>query len=358
MNHFSIIQSRLSEYNIDALLLCSESNRYYASGFATCADEDAVLFITPEKCFFITDSRYTEAAEGRITEAEVYTRAAGETYLSIITGLVEKYSVSRLGFEGRFMSFRDYERYSTGIKAKLITADGLLSSLRETKDEDEVRSMIKAQRISEAALEKILPELKPGMTEKQIAAKLVYYMMDLGAERTSFDPIVAAGPNGSMPHAVPTEREIRRGEFITMDFGCKYNGYCSDMTRTVALGSVTDEMKTVYNVVLEAQLAGIAAAKAGVKGCDVHNAAARVIADAGYGQYFGHGFGHSLGIDIHEDPGFRPSNSLPVPAGAVISAEPGIYIPGKFGVRIEDVVIVREGGCEIITKAPKELMIL
>ena len=174
----------------------------------------------------------------------------------------------------------------------------------------------------------------------------------------SFDPIVVSGPNGSLPHGVPSEKEIQAGEFGTMDFGCIYKGYCSDMTRTVAVGFVTEEMQKVYDTVLQAQLAGIAAAHAGATGKEVDGAARSVIDTAGYGAYFGHSFGHGVGVEIHESPNASPMNEKPMPAGAVISAEPGIYLPGKLGVRIEDVIILTEEGCRNITKTPKDLLIL
>lgn len=218
--------------------------------------------------------------------------------------------------------------------------------------------MIAAQRIAEKALTEVLNFIKVGRTEKEIAAFLQYQMLLGGAEKMSFDPIVVSGANSSMPHGVPTDKPVASGDFITMDFGCIYGGYCSDMTRTVAVGSVTEEMDKVYHTVLRAQLEGIAATKAGVAGKTVHEAGAAVIREAGYGAYFGHGFGHSLGVEIHESPNASPANDKPLPAGAVISAEPGIYLPGRFGVRIEDVVVVKEGGCEDITLAPKELLIL
>ena len=218
--------------------------------------------------------------------------------------------------------------------------------------------MTAAQRIAERALKDILKELRPGVTEREIAARLQYLMLHYGAENMSFDPIVVSGPNGSLPHGVPSEKEIRPGEFVTMDFGCIYHGYCSDMTRTVAVGSVTEEMRTVYETVLAAQQAGIAAARAGVTGKEVDGAARRVIADAGYEKYFGHGFGHGVGVEIHEEPRASSTNDAPLPAGAVISAEPGIYLPGKLGVRIEDVIVLTENGCENLTRAPKELLVL
>ena len=218
--------------------------------------------------------------------------------------------------------------------------------------------MIGAQRIAERALEEILKEIRPGVTEKEIAARLQYLMLHYGASDMSFDPIVVSGPNGSLPHGVPTEKKIQSGEFVTMDFGCIYRGYCSDMTRTVAVGSVTEEMRNVYETVLSAQLAGIEAARAGVTGKEVDGAARAVIAEAGYGAYFGHSFGHGVGVEIHESPNASPMNEKPLPKGAVISAEPGIYLPGKLGVRIEDVIVLTEDGCRNITKAPKELLVL
>ena len=183
-------------------------------------------------------------------------------------------------------------------------------------------------------------------------------MLHYGAEDKSFDPIVVSGPNGSLPHGVPSEKVIQAGEFVTMDFGCVYRGYCSDMTRTVAVGSVTDEMRRVYDTVLAAQLAGIAAAKAGATGRAVDGAARDVIEQAGYGPYFGHSFGHGVGVEIHEGPNATPSNDKPLPTGAVISAEPGIYLPGRLGVRIEDVLYLTEDGCQNLTLAPKDLLIL
>jgi Xaa-Pro aminopeptidase len=196
------------------------------------------------------------------------------------------------------------------------------------------------------------------MTEKQVAAELVYRMYKYGGEANSFDPIVVTGKKTSMPHGVPGDDIIRKGDFVTMDFGTMYGGYCSDMTRTVAVAHATEEMKTVYETVLAAQLAGIAAARPDVTGQAIDKAARDVIEKAGYGAYFGHSFGHSLGLEIHEAPNAAPSNDKPMPEGAVISAEPGIYLPGRFGVRIEDVLWLREGGAENLTKAPKTLLVV
>ena len=212
--------------------------------------------------------------------------------------------------------------------------------------------------IDDVALEEVLELIRPGMTEKQVMAELVYRTLRHGSEGNAFDPIVVSGPNSSLPHGVPGARMIQKGDFVTMDFGCLKEGYCSDMTRTIAVGEATEEMRNVYHIVLQAQLAGIAVARAGIPGKEIDAAARKVITDAGYGDYFGHGFGHSLGLDIHEAPNANPRGEEPMPAGAVCSAEPGIYLPGRFGVRIEDVMILRENGCEVITKAPKTLLIV
>ena len=218
--------------------------------------------------------------------------------------------------------------------------------------------MRKAQWIAEQALEDVLKQIKVGVSELDLAAELTYRMMRWGGAKNSFDPIVVSGPNSSLPHGVPTERKIKPGDFVTMDFGCIYEGYCSDMTRTVAVGWASDEMKKVYQLVLKAQEAGIAAARAGIPGKEIDAVARRVIEQGGYGAYFGHGFGHSLGVEIHEPPHLNLSGTKPLPVGAVVSAEPGIYLPGRFGVRIEDVLYLREEGCENLTHAPKNLYII
>ena len=256
------------------------------------------------------------------------------------------------------MTVQDHERYRKALSCDLVLATDILWRLRSVKDGEELDAMVAAQRIAERALDQILGEIRPGVTEKEIAARLQYLMLHYGAENMSFDPIVVSGPNGSLPHGVPGERVIQNGEFVTMDFGCIYHGYCSDMTRTVAVGFATEEMQRVYHTVLSSQEAGIRAARAGVTGREVDGAARAVITAAGYGDYFGHSFGHGVGVEIHEAPNASPMNEKPLPAGAVISAEPGIYLPGKLGVRIEDVILLTEEGCKDLTKAPKELIIL
>lgn len=356
MNNIAKIQNALIKNELDALLITDEKNQRYAAGFPFT---DGYVLVTKEKAWLITDSRYIEAAElaaGGCATVQMYDRQ--HSALSLVKAALSEAGVSRLGGEERKLSHGDYQDIEKELGLPLLPAQQLLCDLRASKSAEEIASMIKAQRISEAALEETLHIIKPGMTEREVAAELVYRMLRHGSEGNSFDPIVVTGAKTSMPHGVPGDEVIKSGDFITMDFGSLKDGYCSDMTRTVAVGSASEEMKNVYSVVLEAQLAGIAAAKAGVPGKVIDGAARAVIEKAGYGEHFGHGFGHSLGLDIHEAPNANPRGETLMPEGAVVSAEPGIYLPGRFGVRIEDVMVLHNDGAEVITKAPKELIIL
>lgn len=339
------------------MLLTGEANRFYASGFHS-AGTDGVALVTRRKAYYFTDSRYTEAAARCVQGAELREIGRGRGYAALIGEVIAEHQIRRMGFEDAYMTVQDWERYRKALSCELVPAAELLRQLRMVKDEEELEAMVAAQRIAERALADILEEIRPGVTEKEIAARLQYLMLHYGASDMSFDPIVVSGPNGSLPHGVPSEKEIRQGEFVTMDFGCICHGYCSDMTRTVAVGYATEEMQRVYQTVFSAQLAGIAAAKAGLTGREVDGAARAVIEAAGYGDYFGHSFGHGVGVEIHESPNASPMNDSPLPVGAVISAEPGIYLPGKLGVRIEDVILLTEDGCKNITKAPKDLIVL
>ena len=357
MDHFQNIRAALQERNLDAMMLTNEANRLYATGFHS-TDTDGLALVTRNNTYYFTDSRYTEAAERVVCDAALREVKAGRGYTVLVEEVIQEEGLQKIGFEDAYMTVQDYERYRKALSCELVPATDLMLRLRMVKSEEELEFMIGAQRIAERALEDILKEIRPGVSEKEIAARLQYLMLHYGASDMSFDPIVVSGPNGSLPHGVPSEKLIQSGEFVTMDFGCVYHGYCSDMTRTVAVGSVTDEMRDVYDTVLKAQLAGIEAAKAGATGKEVDGAARNVITDAGYGAYFGHSFGHGVGVEIHEAPNASPMNEKPLPEGAVISAEPGIYLPGKLGVRIEDVIVLTKDGCRNITKAPKELIIL
>jgi len=358
MNNIRRIQEKLIEAGLDALLITDEKNQRYAAGFPFT---DGYVLVAREAAWLITDSRYIEAAQQAVDPAtcRVQMFDRGHSRSALLQEALREAGVRTLGAEEQKLSHGQYLALETLTGLSLSPAQSILTELRASKTEEEIACLIEAQRISEAALEETLQIIRPGMTEREVAAELVYRMLRHGSEGNSFDPIVVTGKKTSMPHGVPGDEVIREGDFVTMDFGSLKHGYCSDMTRTVAVGHATDEMKNVYDTVLKAQLAGIAAARAGVKGSEIDGAARRVIEEAGYGPYFGHGFGHSLGLDIHEPPNAGPSGEAIMPEGCVSSAEPGIYLPGKFGVRIEDVMILRAEGAEVITKAPKsELIIL
>ena len=356
MSRFQKIAEKLDEHGLDAMMVTSAPNRMYAAQFRSSA---GMAIITRDGSYFFTDSRYIEAARKAVTGAEIGQNTTDKPLSALANEVIAKHGIKRLGFEEQYATVGEYNTWKEKLTCEeLVPAAQLLTNLRAVKDQSELDALIAAQRIAEKALQEVLEFIKPGRTEKEISAFLQYRMLCHGADRMSFEPIVVSGVNSSMPHGVPSHKKVEEGDFLTMDFGCMLDGYCSDMTRTVAIGHVTEEMDKVYHTVLQAQLAGIATAKAGVTGRAVHEAAAKVIADAGYGAYFGHGFGHGLGLEVHEDPSANMANDKPLPAGAVILAEPGIYIPGRFGVRIEDVVVIEENGCRDIMEAPKELIII
>lgn len=347
--------SLLSTAAYDGLLLTSAVSRMYCAEFNV---DEGVAIVTAKGCRYFTDSRYIETAERNLKGFKVKLVDAAHSYDALLNQAISDFGVSKLGFEEDYLTVAEYNGYCEKLNASLIPCQKDINAFRAVKEEWELVRMRKAQEITDKAFAEVCPRIQEGMTEKELCAELIYCLYKNGAEGLSFAPIVVAGPNSSMPHGVPGDRKLQKGDFITMDFGVIYQGYCSDMTRTVALGYATDEMKTVYETVLAAQLAGIAVTKAGVCGRDIDGAARKVIADAGYGDCFGHGYGHCLGLEIHEAPNCNPRNDKPMPAGSVSSAEPGIYLPGKFGVRIEDVVIIGENGCEDITRSPKNLIIL
>ena len=354
MDHIAKITAQLPEHGLDAMLVTSAPGERYAVGF----EGEGWVLVSRDGARYSTDGRYIEAARQQVTGAEIVLTERGQSHLALAGEEIRRRGLKRVGFESGRVSADELGRWKDSLPCELVAAQGLLDGLRAAKDEEELARMRQAQRITDEAFREILNFIRPGLTEQEVAARLVYELLRRGGRRVSFDPIVAAGANGSMPHAVPGETVIQPGMFVTMDFGCVYEGYCSDMTRTVAVGQPTDEMERVYHTVLEAQRAGIAAARAGVTGSEVDRAARQAIQQAGYGSFFSHSFGHSLGLEIHESPNASPSEQTVFPAGAVISAEPGIYLPGHFGVRIEDVLVLREGGCEDITQAPKNLIVL
>ncbi len=340
---------------VQGLFLTSRYSRMYAAEFDIA---EGYAIVSRQGARYFTDSRYIESAQKDLKGFEVIEIGGGKPLSDALNQAIADFSIETLGFEEAYLTVAELNLFTAKLNAKFVPMQSKINAFRATKEAWELDRMRKAQEITDKAFTEVCPRIREGMTEKELAAELIYCLYKNGAEGLSFDPIVVAGPNSSMPHGVPGDRKIQKGDFITMDFGVIYQGYCSDMTRTVALGFATEEMKKVYNTVLEAQLAGIAISKAGVTGKAVDEAARKVIADAGYGEYFGHGYGHSLGLEVHESPSPNGANAEGMPLNAVASAEPGIYLPGKFGVRIEDVTIFTADGIENITHSPKNLIIV
>ena len=340
---------------VDGLLLTSRYSRMYGAEFDIA---EGVAIVSKAGCRYFTDSRYIESAENNIQCFQVMDVSRENSFIKRINDAIADFGITKLGFEESYMTVAEHMSYSSRLNAQLVPMNAKINGFRAVKEPWELDRMRKAQDITDAAFAEVLGKIHTGMTERELQAELIYCLYKNGADMPSFDPIVVSGPNTSMPHGVAGDRVIQDGDFITMDFGALYAGYCADMTRTVAVSYVTDEMEKVYNIVLKAQLAGIAATKAGVKGKDVDAAARRVIEDAGYGAYFGHGYGHSLGMEIHETPSCNAGGDTVMQTNMVNSAEPGIYLPGKFGVRIEDVVIFTDDGCENITHSPKNLIVV
>ena len=340
----------------DGVLITEAENLCYATGFVGL--EGMVLVTADGKGYCFTDSRYIEAAEKAIAPWGYQVIQPDVSYPQCVAQLCQEHKLESLLFEDQDMTVASHARYTAAVPAKLIPAGEAFSETREVKEEIEVERIVAAQRIAEKALEEILPLIKPGAVEREVAAELDYRMARLGSTGVSFPTIFVSGAKSSLPHGTPGDKKIEAGDFVTIDFGAMVGGYHSDMTRTFAVGFATDEMKKVYNTVLEAQLAGIEAFAVGKPGSQVDKAARDIIEAAGYGPYFGHGLGHSLGLNIHESPRAAKTYHREFVQGNIVTIEPGIYLPGKFGVRIEDMVYLGADGKRNLTNFPKELLIL
>lgn len=340
----------------EAALISTDVNRFYFLNFDS-GDAGTVL-ILPGKTYFIIDSRYIEIAEANVKEAEVILEKEA---LEQVRDLLAEHGVKHLYMENK-ATIAYESRVRKALPGVEIDASETLTdaieAVRAVKSEEEFDAIRRAQAITDACFTHMLSYIKPGIREIDAALEMEVFMKGHGAGKLAFDTIFISGAKTSLPHGVPGDKRIEAGDFVTMDFGANVDGYCTDMTRTVAVGAVTDEQKQVYHTVLEAQLAACAFAKAGYKGCEVDKVARDIIYGAGYEGFFGHGLGHAVGIEIHENPRYSTKCEDIIKAGMVMTVEPGIYLPGKFGVRIEDTTFVREDDCEIIGKSPKELIIL
>lgn len=341
--------------NGEAFLIVSTENRKYLTDFA--ADDDYLL-ITKDKCIFFADSRYIEAARKNAKDCDeiVLLKKAGEQLPQICKEL----NISKIYTESQKLSVSEFNSLCKMFDFPVAAekADEIIISSRRAKKEYEKQRIIKAQRIAEKAFDHILTFIRPGVTEKDIRLELEYFMLRNGADGLSFDTIAISGKNTSLPHGVPTLKKVESGDFVTMDYGACVDGYRSDMTRTVAVGSVSEKQVKIYETVLRAQLACLEVLRPGIE-CKAADAAARnIIAGAGYGDCFGHGTGHGVGIDIHEAPSVSPRSKDILSVGDVVTVEPGIYLPGEFGVRIEDMAFITENGYENLTECKKSLIVL
>jgi Xaa-Pro aminopeptidase len=347
------LREQMKKNNLSGFLVTSPYNLRYLTNFTGTT---GLAVITPEKAIFITDFRYTEQAAAQAQGFEII-KNEGPIFDEVVA-LAEKEQLENLAFEETYISFAEYSLLEEITPCDLIPVAGMIEELREIKDEEEIAIIEKACSIADAAFKNILTLIKPGMTEIEIANQMDFYMRSLGASGVSFDTIVASGVRSAMPHGVASEKTIEKGDFVTLDFGCYYQGYVSDMTRTFAIGEPDSRLKEIYQIVLEAQLKVIDAAKPGMTGIQLDKIARDHISSYGYGAAFGHSTGHGIGLEIHEGPNvsFRADKQF-VP-GNVITDEPGIYLPGLGGVRIEDDLLITAEGNRVLTHSPKELIIL
>lgn len=338
---------------IDAFIATDERTRLYLTKFHST---DGTVFVTRQSAVFYADFRYIEAAEKQAEGVKVV-MPQGKVSEEIKKIIIDE-GIKTIGFEEATVTVAELNRLeATYTNVKFVPMSSVISSLCICKDEEEMATIRHAQEITDRALADFLTVIDPAhMTELDVAAELEYRMKKYGATCPSFDTIAVSGTNSSRPHGVPSQEKLQKG-FLTMDFGCVYNGYCSDMTRTICIGKADDEMKKVYNTVLKAQLAAEEYAKVGVRCVDVDKVARDIIDEAGYKGCFGHGLGHGVGLHIHEEPRFSPgAGDVILSVGHVVTVEPGIYIKGKYGVRIEDMIEVTEKGVLLITKSPKNLI--
>ncbi len=353
-NRILLLQNLLQ--NGQAFLIKSPSNRYYLTGFNSSAGS---VLITSEKALFFTDFRYFEKAKSVVTGCETVLLEQGDRD---IYNLCKDQKIKEIFIETDFVNLTAYKHLSDlfdGIKiSKSNTLDIKLNEMRAVKDSCELEFIKTAQALTDKTFDYILNRISVGKTEKQIALDMEFFMRSQGADSIAFDFIVVSGKNSSLPHGVPTDKKIEKGDFVTMDFGAKVNGYCSDMTRTVAIGGVSSQQKAVYDTTLKAQKSALDMIKSGVVCGDTDKTARDIIYNAGYKDCFGHSLGHSVGIDIHESPNLSPNNTSVLKSGNIVTVEPGIYLENKFGVRIEDMVYITDDGLINLTKSTKELIIL
>lgn len=341
----------MKENGISVLLLTKPEDKYYFSGFIS---SNYFIVLTEDDNFLLTDFRYLESAQS----LNIFNIIKIDSHYTVFDFLKE-YDKMVLGFEENHMTVSTFKSLRKVFPLKrLVFAQNMIESQRAIKDDEEITHIKHAARIADEAFTHILSYIKPGVKEKEIALELEFFMKKLGASALSFNSIVASGYQSSKPHAIASDKVIENGELLTLDFGCVVHGYCSDMTRTIAVGEVSNEQKEIYNLVKKAQQEALDAIQANKLASQIDKIARTIIESAGYGDYFGHGLGHGVGLEVHESPRLNPTNDMKLEKNMVVTVEPGIYLPEKFGVRIEDLVVVLENGIQNLTSSKKELIIV
>jgi Xaa-Pro aminopeptidase len=344
------LRERFAGAGVEALYITNPENRFYLSGFTGTAGS---LLLGLNNSYLFTDFRYTGQAARECPDYQVI-ETSGESS-EVLREYLTGEGISLLGLEGDYLTYNQFQTLKEKLGGvELKTVDGLVEELRARKDKDETAFIEEAVRLADEAFKEVLPLIRPGVPEREVALQLEYFMRRMGAEGAAFKTIVASGYRSALPHGVASSRIMAPGDFVTLDFGAVYNGYHSDITRTVVLGRPEKKQEEIYQLVLEAQMSAIESLRAGIKASDVDGAARRIIEQAGYGKQFGHGTGHGVGLSIHEKPRLSAKDQSLLEEGMVVTIEPGIYLPGWGGVRIEDTVLVLNGGCRVLTRTPKE----
>lgn len=353
MEKLQKLRDGFKEYGIDGLLITSNYNRRYISGFT---GSSGVVLISEEKSLFITDFRYVEQATKQCEGYEIV-KHTGPIHEEVAEQ-VKKLGINKLGFEQDHMVFSVFKSYEKEVNAEMVPVTGVIEKLRLIKTEAEIKMMKVAADIADAAFKHILEFIRPGISELEVSNELEFFMRKAGATSSSFDIIVASGYRSALPHGVASDKIIEAGDFVTLDFGAYYKGYVSDITRTLAVGNPDQKLKDIYDIVLEAQLRGMDGIKPGMTGKEADALTRDYITEKGYGEYFGHSTGHGIGLEVHEGPGLSMKSDVILEPGMVVTVEPGIYIPGLGGVRIEDDTLITNEGNESFTHSTKELIIL
>lgn len=357
-NRLARLRTLLDARGLDALLVTQEHNRRYLSGFT---GSNGTLLISQDEAYLATDFRYWEQAE---QQAVGFTVLRAPRLLSEwFGGFVAPYGGKRVGFEAAHVSVATHREFRelistlpAGQRPELVPVTGVVEELRQIKEREEIVALERAVALGDAAFAHVAARVEPGWTERQVAWEIEKYIREHGGDGVSFPTIVAGGPWGAMPHARARDAVLQQGEGVVIDMGALLDGYCSDMTRTIFLGEPDGQFRAIYDIVLTAQLTAEELIEAGMTGDVAHRLAHRVIEQAGYGEAFGHGLGHGIGLQVHEAPWLRPTSTDTLRDGMVFSVEPGIYLSGWGGVRIEDLVVLENGRCRVLTKAPKVRM--